>query len=100
MPSRFPSKSPGQHEELLERVKEGFKDVLAGLKQKDIKIVVELDTSVQREILAVVKEIKEIVTKTGGISKAEEDILAEKLHTGGTSLEEAVKANQPKPDNQ
>jgi citrate lyase gamma subunit len=66
------------------------------------KIVVELDTSVQREILEVVKdiqvdvrELKGIVTGGSGISEAAEQALAAQLQSAIGPLQEAIAANQP-----
>lgn len=100
------SRAPGQHEELLDRVRNGFREVFRVLdeiakQRQDIKVIVELDTCVQKEILEVVKEIREIVSSQheSGISKEEEDRLARELDTGSNALAEAVEANQPMGDN-
>jgi hypothetical protein len=62
------SQREGQHEELLKRVVDGFRITLQALdniahQHQDVKVVVELDTSVQKEILEVVKEIRDDVKK-------------------------------------
>jgi len=90
----------GQHEELLERVQNGFKETLRVLDEiakqhQDVHVVVQLDTSVQNEILEVVKEIRENL-KPSGITQAEEDALAQQLNDSASPLEAAVEANQPK----
>ncbi len=56
-PDRFP-KSPGQHEELIERVR----DIQSSLdKLKEIRVVVEIDTTTSKDILKVVLDIQKIL---------------------------------------
>ena len=97
------SRAPGQHEEIIDRVRGGFREVLRVLddiskKHQDVIVKVELDTSVQKEILEVVKRIEEKLD-TSGLSKEEEDKLAEALDAASNPLAEAIEANQPMGDN-
>ena len=52
-------KAPGQHEDILKRLDQGFKAILDALsKQTGTTVLVHLDTSVQDKILDIVKDIR------------------------------------------
>jgi len=95
------SRGPGQHEELIERVKNGFRETLLSLdrvekQRQDLHVIVQVDMSVQREILETLKQVLEIVSKpsTPADSATKEEIVSiigprvERLKGVGTQLEE------------
>lgn len=63
----------GIRRDILEALDRGFGDMeksLDRLEKKDIKIIIQLDTSIQQEILAVLKDIQEKLGTTDFMNMA------------------------------
>lgn len=84
---------------LIRRIQHGFDEVTEAIKaldrKQDIRVIVQLDTSVQKEILKNTEAILEKLSSGGGLSHEEEEALAVKLRSSSESLGAAVEANQP-----